>query len=58
MLTTYRDFVDAVLSGVNGEPSFRYATELQHVLDLAFESNRLGRALDVETPAAPREAIA
>jgi predicted dehydrogenase len=53
---TYRDFVDAVLSGVNAEPSFRYATELQHVLDLAFESDRLGRALEVHpAPEAQQE---
>jgi predicted dehydrogenase len=44
---TYRSFVDAVLSGENQEPSFRHATELQHVLDLAFESDRLERALPV-----------
>lgn len=55
---TYRDFVDAVLSGVNGEPSFRYATELQHVLDLAFESDRLGRSLDVEPQSPPQTATA
>lgn len=53
---TYRDFVDAVLDGVNREPSFRYATELQNVLDLAFESDRLGKELSVAQPAKPQEA--
>jgi predicted dehydrogenase len=55
---TYRDFIDAVISGVNGEPSFRHAAELQQVLDLAFESDRLGKALPVRPPPAPQEAIA
>jgi len=47
---TYQDFVKAVLTGVNAEPSFRRATELQRVLDLCFESDRTGRALAVEPP--------
>jgi predicted dehydrogenase len=49
--TTYETFIDAVGSGENLEPSFRRATELQHVLDLAFESDRLGKALAVKGPA-------
>jgi predicted dehydrogenase len=46
--TTYETFVDAVRRGENLEPSFRRAAELQHVLDLAFESDRLGAALPVK----------
>ncbi len=53
---TYRNFIDAVKSGENLEPSFRYATELQHVLDLAFESDRLGKALPVRPAPEPAEA--
>jgi predicted dehydrogenase len=34
--TNYQRFVDAVRNGVQGEPSFRHAAELQKVLDLAF----------------------
>jgi predicted dehydrogenase len=33
--TNYQRFADAVLSGVQAEPSFRHAAELQKVLDLA-----------------------
>jgi predicted dehydrogenase len=33
--TNYRRFVDAVRDGIPPEPSFRHATELQKVLDLA-----------------------
>jgi predicted dehydrogenase len=53
---TYRNFVDAVKSGENLEPSFRHAAELQHVLDLAFESDRVGTALPVYTAHEPTEA--
>jgi predicted dehydrogenase len=45
---TYDTFIDAVRRGENLEPSFRRAAELQHVLDLAFESDRLGAALPVK----------
>jgi predicted dehydrogenase len=45
---TYQTFIDAVRAGETLEPSFRRAAELQHVLDLAFESDRLGTALRVE----------
>jgi predicted dehydrogenase len=44
---TYETFIDAVRRGDTLEPSFRRAAELQHVLDLAFESDRLGKALRV-----------
>lgn len=37
--TNYRRFVDAVKSGVQAEPSFRHAAELQKVLDLAVVSD-------------------
>jgi hypothetical protein len=47
---TYETFIDAVRRGETLEPSFRRAAELQHVLDLAFESDRLGTALPVEPP--------
>jgi predicted dehydrogenase len=46
--TTYETFVEAVRLGETLEPSFRRAAELQHVLDLAFESDRLGAALPVK----------
>ena len=48
---TYQSFIDAVRRGETLEPSFRRAAELQQILDLAFESDRLGTALPVE-PAA------
>ncbi len=50
---TYDTFIEAVRRGENFEPSFRRAAELQHVLDLAFESDRLGAALPVNPPAPP-----
>lgn len=53
---TYRCFVDAVRAGATPQPSFRHAAELQHVLDLAFESDRLGRVLDIDEPPSLREA--
>ena len=37
--TNYQRFVDAVTSGVQGEPSFRHAAGLQKVLDLAVVSD-------------------
>jgi predicted dehydrogenase len=45
---TYDTFVDAVRRNENLEPSFRRAAELQHVLDLAFESDRIGRAVRID----------
>ena len=57
--TTYRTFIDAVRGGKGLGPTFRHAAELQHVLDLAFESDRIGAALKIG-PALPplsREAI-
>ena len=49
---TYETFIDAVRRGENLEPSFRRAAELQHVLDLAFESDVSGKAMRVERAAA------
>ncbi len=48
MPTTYETFIEAVRRGETLEPSFRRAAELQHVLDLAFESDRLGASLPVK----------
>ena len=55
---TYETFIDAVRRGETLEPSFRRAAELQHVLDLAFESDRLGAALPVEPSRAFGPAVA
>jgi len=44
---TYDTFVEAVRTGVNAEPSFRRAAELQRVLDLATESDASGCAVAV-----------
>ncbi len=38
-----RRFVDALLSGLNGEPSFRRAAEIQQLIDAAFDSSAGGR---------------
>lgn len=38
-----RRFADALLSGRNGDPSFRRAAEMQKVIDAAFESSLSGR---------------
>jgi predicted dehydrogenase len=40
-------FLIALLSGENGEPSFRHAAEVQKLLDLAFVSDAEGRMLPV-----------
>ena len=40
-------FLIALLSGENGEPSFRHAAEVQRLLDLAFVSDAEGRMLPV-----------
>jgi len=40
-------FLIALLSGVNGEPSFSHAAEVQKLLDLAFASDSEGRLLPV-----------
>ncbi|MNT92562.1 hypothetical protein D3C72_2338720 [compost metagenome] len=38
--TNYMRFVEAVRSGHNQEPSFRHATNIQKVLDLATVTDR------------------
>jgi predicted dehydrogenase len=40
-------FLIALLSGVNGDPTFRHAAEVQRLLDLAFVSDAEGRMLPV-----------
>ncbi|MEZ5670532.1 MAG: Gfo/Idh/MocA family oxidoreductase [Alphaproteobacteria bacterium] len=44
---TYDDFVTAVKTGVNGEPSFRHAADLQRVLDLCFVSDADGMTHEI-----------
>ncbi|MER9797088.1 hypothetical protein NKJ36_08065 [Mesorhizobium sp. M0142] len=39
MPANYQRFIDAVRNGVQAEPSFRHAAELQKVLDLAVVSD-------------------
>lgn len=50
---TYQTFIDAVRRGEGGEPDFRRAAELQHVLDIAFDSDRVGAALRADAPLEP-----
>lgn len=45
--TNYQRFAEAVWSGVNGDPSFRHAANLQQVLDLAMASDQQRRELSV-----------
>lgn len=45
-------FVLALLSGVNGEPDFRHAAEVQKLLDLCFVSDEERRMLPVVMPPA------
>lgn len=45
--TNYHRFAEAVNGGVNGDPSFRYAAELQKVLDLGFVSEEQRREVPV-----------
>ena len=42
-----RRFADALLSGVNGDPSFRRAAEIQKLIDAAFESSVSDRSVAV-----------
>ena len=39
-----RRFADALASGVNGDPSFRRAADMQKLIDAAFESSATGQA--------------
>lgn len=48
--TNYQRFANAVHSGENGAPSFRYAANLQRVLDLAIASDYQRRELPVHEP--------
>lgn len=45
--TNYHRFAQAVIGGINGEPSFRYAADLQKVLDLGFVSNEQRKEIAV-----------
>lgn len=47
--TIHARFIDAVLSGVNGDPSFRRGATLQSILDLCF-SKDAARAMPVKLP--------
>jgi predicted dehydrogenase len=47
VITNYQRFADAVHSGVNGEPDFRHAANLQKALDLAFLTDRERREMSV-----------
>jgi predicted dehydrogenase len=38
-----RRFADALISGANGDPSFRRASEIQQLIDAAFESDEKER---------------
>src|SRR5690606_13933524 len=42
-----RRFADALMSGVNGDPSFRRAAEMQKLIDAAFESSATDRKVVV-----------
>jgi predicted dehydrogenase len=47
--TNYQKFASAVATGVNDEPTFRHAANLQRVLDLCFDE-QANRAIGVEAP--------
>lgn len=47
--TIHSRFIDAVVSGKNGEPSFRRGADLQAVLDMCF-STEAARAMQVKIP--------
>ena len=49
VLTTYQRFVQACNSGINGEPTFRRAAEVQRILDLCF-AQEATRALHAAAP--------
>ena len=48
-----RRFAEALSSGVNGEPDFRRAAEIQKLLDLCFVSDEEGRVLATGLPGHP-----
>ena len=45
--TTFHRFAAALESGVNGDPDFRRAADLQRVLDLCLEGGESGRAITI-----------
>ncbi len=45
-----RRFADAVATGINGEPSFRRAADIQQLIDAAFESAASGRRVEIIVP--------
>ena len=45
--TNYQRFVEAVRTGIPGDPTFRHAANLQRVLDLAMVSDRERRELEI-----------
>ncbi len=45
--TNYQRFAEAVASGIQPDPNFRHAANLQKVLDLAMETERERRELKV-----------
>jgi predicted dehydrogenase len=51
---TYRTFIDAVRGVAHADPNFRRATELQHVIDLCFDSHESGGAVAISGPQAPK----
>jgi predicted dehydrogenase len=42
-----RRFADALISGLNGDPSFRRAADIQKLIDAAFESGEEGRPVTI-----------
>jgi predicted dehydrogenase len=42
-----RRFADALISGENGDPSFRRAADIQKLIDAAFESSASGKAVAI-----------
>jgi predicted dehydrogenase len=42
-----RRFADALISGLNGDPSFRRAADIQKLIDAAFESGEKGRPVTI-----------
>ncbi len=42
-----RRFADALVSGVNGDPSFRRAADIQKLIDAAFESGEMRRPVTI-----------
>ena len=42
-----RRFADALLSGVNGDPSFRRAADIQRLIDAAFDSAAAGGRVQI-----------